>query len=130
MGPSGCGRTALLNILSRRLTGSGVTGEQVINHNSFDDGTLQSMSTYVEQEDHLIGALTVKETLEFAARLALRGSISAAERKERVENMLKDFGLVVIKHRKIGTPLQGGISAGEKRRVAIASQLITLPKLV
>ena len=44
--------------------------------------------------------------------------------------MLRDFGLVSVKDSKIGTPLQRGISGGQKRRVTTASQLITLPKII
>jgi ABC-type multidrug transport system ATPase subunit len=130
MGPSGCGKTTLLNILSRRLTGSGVSGEQLLAGSSFDDATLRAMSTYVEQEDHLIGSLTVHETIEFAAKLALPGHVTARQRRDRTEDMLRDFGLVSVKDNKIGTPLQRGISGGQKRRVTTASQLITLPKII
>jgi len=130
MGPSGCGKTTLLNILSRRLTGAGVTGDQMLAGMSFDDSTLRSMSTYVEQEDHLIGSLTVRETIEFAAKLSLPGTVTARERRERTEDMLRDFGLVSVRDSKIGTPLQRGISGGQKRRVTTASQLITLPKII
>jgi len=130
MGPSGCGKTTLLNILARRLKDSDVTGEQLMAGSPFSDATLTAMSTYVEQEDHLIGSLTVKETVEFAAKLALPGHVTRRQRKERVEEMLQDFGLVSVKDTKIGTPLQRGISGGQKRRVTTASQLITLPKII
>jgi ABC-type multidrug transport system ATPase subunit len=130
MGPSGCGKTTMLNILSRRLTGSSVRGEQFLAGAPFDDATLRAMSTYVEQEDHLIGSLTVQETIEFAAKLALPGHVGRRERKERTEEMLRDFGLGSVKNTKIGTPLQRGISGGQKRRVTTASQLITLPKII
>jgi ABC-type multidrug transport system ATPase subunit len=130
MGPSGCGKTSLLNVLSRRLIGSSVTGKQTLAGSPFDDATLRAISTYVEQEDHLIGSLTVRETVDFAAKLALRGNISPRVRRERTEEMLKDFGLVSVKDNKIGTPLQRGISGGQKRRVTTASQLITLPKII
>lgn len=124
MGPSGCGKTTLLNILSRRLTNS-VSGAQ-----SFDDETLRGMSTFVEQEDHLIGSLTVRETIEYAARLSLPTEIGPRERSLRIDDMLRNFGLVSVKDAKIGTPLQRGISAGQKRRVTTASQLITLPRII
>ena len=130
MGPSGCGKTTLLNILSRRLKSSSVTGTQLLAGSTFDDATLRAISTYVEQEDHLIGSLTVRETIEFAAKLALPGNVSARERGQRTEDMLRDFGLVGIKDSKIGTPLQRGISGGQKRRVTTASQLITLPRII
>jgi ABC-type multidrug transport system ATPase subunit len=130
MGPSGCGKTTLLNILSRRLTGHGVGGEQRLYGSNVDTATLRAMSTYVEQEDHLIGSLTVKETIQFAAKLALGGQVSNKERNQRTEDMLRDFGLVSVKDSKIGTPLQRGISGGQKRRTTTASQLITLPKVI
>jgi len=130
MGPSGCGKTTLLNILSRRLKGDSVAGEHMLSGSPFDDATLRAISTYVEQEDHLIGSLTVKETLLFAAKLALPGTVTPHEREERAEDMLREFGLVSVKDTKIGTPLQRGISGGQKRRVTTAAQLITLPKII
>ena len=125
MGPSGCGKTTLLDILSRRLNNSSVTGDQMLN-----DATLRTISTYVEQDDHLIGSLTVYESLAFAAKLAIPGNLNSRERRKRAEEMLRDFGLVSVKDTKIGTPLQKGISGGQKRRVTTASQLITLPKII
>ena len=125
MGPSGCGKTTLLDILSRRLNNSSVTGDQML-----DELTLRTISTYVEQDDHLIGSLTVYESLEFAAKLALPGNLNSQERRRRTEEMLRDFGLVSVKDSKIGTPLQRGISGGQKRRVTTASQLIALPKII
>ena len=130
MGPSGSGKTTLLNILSRRLAGTGVTGEQWLYGSNVDTATLRAMSTYVEQEDHLIGSLTVKETIQFAAKLSLGGNVPRNERNQRTEDMLRDFGLLSVKDSKIGTPLQRGISGGQKRRVTTASQLITLPKVI
>jgi len=130
MGPSGCGKTTLLNILSRRLAGTGVTGEQWLYGSNVDTATLRAKSTYVEQEDHLIGSLTVKETIQFAAKLSLGGNVPRNERNQRTEDMLRDFGLLSVKDSKIGTPLQRGISGGQKRRVTTASQLITLPKVI
>jgi ABC-type multidrug transport system ATPase subunit len=130
MGPSGCGKTTLLNILSRRLKESSITGTQLLGGAHVDDSTLRALSTYVEQEDHLIGSLTVRETIEFAAKLALPSNVKARERRQRAEQMMKDFGLLGVKDNKIGTPLQMGISHGQKRRVTTAAQLITLPKVI
>lgn len=129
MGPSGCGKTTLLDILARRLKSGSVTGTQLLGGSTLDGSTLRAISTYVEQEDHLIGSLTVRETLEFAAKLALP-SMSRGQRRERTMDLLRDFGLLGVKNSKIGTPLQRGISGGQKRRVTTASQLITLPKII
>jgi ABC-type lipoprotein export system ATPase subunit len=130
MGHSGCGKTTLLDILSRRLTGSSITGQQMIAGSPFDDSTLHALSTYIEQGDHLIGSLTVRETIEFAAKLTLPGTIGPQARRNRTKEMLKDFGLMLVKDMRVGTPLQRGISGGQKRRLSIASQLIGLPQIV
>lgn len=73
MGPSGCGKTTLLNVLARRTASSGakVLGKSYVNGLQVDSKAFQRMTSYVEQEDALIGSLTVQETLKFAADLSL-----------------------------------------------------------
>jgi ABC-type multidrug transport system ATPase subunit len=72
MGPSGCGKTTLLNVLAHRDVGSGakIEGETLVNGSSPSTGAFRRMTNFVEQEDALIGSLTVRETMHFAARLA------------------------------------------------------------
>lgn len=73
MGPSGCGKTTLLNVLARRPAASGakVFGNSYVNGAKVDSSAFGRMTSYVEQEDTLIGSLTVRETLKFAADLSL-----------------------------------------------------------
>jgi len=70
MGPSGCGKTTLLNVLAHRSSGA-VLGDSYVNGLKADAASFRRMTSYVEQEDALIGSLTVRETLEFAADLSL-----------------------------------------------------------
>ena len=73
MGPSGSGKTTLLNVLAHRKPASRleVSAHVTVNGSAVSRQSLQNMSSYVEQEDALIGSLTVRETLSFAARLSL-----------------------------------------------------------
>ncbi|KAJ8062967.1 hypothetical protein OCU04_008212 [Sclerotinia nivalis] len=132
MGPSGCGKTTLLNVLAHRVAAAKatVTGETLVNGSSPPMKVFRDMSSYVEQEDALIGSLTVQETLNFAARLAHKSSLTKTERMRRIRGLLDSFGLRNQAHTIIGTPIQKGISGGQKRRVSVASQLITRPKLL
>ncbi|KAF8579679.1 ABC-2 type transporter family protein [Ramaria rubella] len=132
MGPSGCGKTTLLNVLARRqaATGATIAGSALVNGNDPSLATFRKLSSYVEQDDALIGSLTVRETMTFAARLALTHSLSKSERKRRVDTLLDSFGLRKQEDTLIGTPIRKGISGGQKRRVSVASQLITGPKLL
>jgi ABC-type multidrug transport system ATPase subunit len=61
-----------MNVLARRTATAGavVEGETFINGSGVSNDIFQQVSSYVEQEDALIGSLTVKETMHFAARLA------------------------------------------------------------
>lgn len=91
MGPSGSGysrfgdqqvclvftgmhrKTTLLNVLARRGGASNlqVNGDLSVNESSISTNDFRSISSYVEQEDALIGSLTVRETIDFAGRLSL-----------------------------------------------------------
>ena len=73
MGPSGSGKTTLLNRLAHRQSpiNFAIWGDIAVNGSPITSHDLQSISSYVEQEDALIGSLSVKETLDFAARLSL-----------------------------------------------------------
>lgn len=107
-----------------------LSGHLYLNGSAADAVTLRRVSAYVEQEDALIGSLTVRETLEFAARLSLPSSVKATVRQRRVQGLLKAFGLADQAEDLIGTPVRKGISGGQKRRLSVASQLITGPKIL
>lgn len=72
MGPSGSGKTTLLNVLARRAASANATAQQtlLVNGSPVSIETFRSISSFVEQYDALIGSLTVRETIDFAARLA------------------------------------------------------------
>lgn len=73
MGPSGSGKTTLLNALAHRVAAAGATttGNIFANGQKLSLQLVRDLSGYVEQEDALIGSLTVRETMIFAAQLAL-----------------------------------------------------------
>jgi ABC-type multidrug transport system ATPase subunit len=57
-------------------------------------------------------------------------SLTKAERIRRIDGLLESFGLRNQAHMLIGTPIRKGVSGGQKRRVSVASQLITAPKIL
>jgi ABC-type multidrug transport system ATPase subunit len=70
---SGSGKTTLLNVLAHRaaVSNSAVQQDLYINGSPTQIDGFRKLSCYVEQEDALVGSLTVRETLYFAAQLAL-----------------------------------------------------------
>jgi ABC-type multidrug transport system ATPase subunit len=129
MGPSRSGKTTLLNTLAQRQSAI-TSGTIAINGLERSLSTHRKVSAFVEQEDTLIGSLTVKETLKYSAGLALPRGVAAHELQHRVDQLIKSFGLQDQSRTLIGTPLQKGLSGGQKRRVSVATQLITSPKIL
>lgn len=80
MGPSGSGKTTLLNALAHRVAAAGATtyGDILVNGSKASLQTIRDLSSYVEQEDALIGSLTVRETMMFAARLSLPACVNTS----------------------------------------------------
>lgn len=131
LGPSGSGKTTLLNTLAHRDDGSGSTMSGTIEFNGepVKWAKFRNVSRYVEQSDALIGSLTVRESIRFAADLGGEPT-SRREREENVEAMIASFGLQQQSDTLVGTPIQKGLSGGQKRRLSIACLLMTNPKVL
>ncbi|PHH66124.1 hypothetical protein CDD81_187 [Ophiocordyceps australis] len=131
MGPSGCGKSTLLSFLSRRPTKAKVEGGQVlVNGIRLSDLDFCAMSCFVEQDDNLIGALTVFETMMYSSLLSNKRDATTEEHKFRCSRLLTAFGLEEQAQQLVGTAFRKGISDGQKRRLSVASQIITGPRIL
>lgn len=136
MGPSGSGKTSLLNAMALRLHNNATTryrpsGKLLFNGADPSDSVIRSVCAYVCQDDEaLLPSLTVRETLRFAAGLRLPSFMSTAEKHARAEEVLLKMGLKDCADNLIGNELVKGISGGEKRRVTIAVQILTDPRIL
>lgn len=72
--------------------------------------------------------LTVRECLEFAAKLKLTGTLES--KIQRVDNIISELRLNKCEGTKIGGPLVKGVSGGERKRTSIGVELITDPSLI
>ena len=92
---------------------------------------VRSVASYVCQDDDaLLPNLTVRETLYYAAQLRLPAFLSKEEKHHRAESVLLKLGLRDCADNLIGSDLVKGISGGEKRRVSIAVQILTDPRIL
>ncbi len=134
MGPSGAGKTVLLNLLSgytKPQTGRVTVGNFDV-HESF--GMIKDIIGYVHQEDILIPQLTVEQSLNYAFRLRYPDR-KYEVRKKCMEDVLGKMGfakdkLTKLLKTKIGSSELRGLSGGERRRVNIAHELIRDPLLL
>jgi putative ABC transport system ATP-binding protein len=126
-GPSGCGKSTLLSILG--LLDSPSEGNYWIHADAVENLSLSDRTRirnreigFVFQAFNLIGDLTVHENVELP--LTYR-SMGAAERKQRVQEVLERVGMA---HRAKHYPAQ--LSGGQQQRVAVARALVGQPSIL
>ena len=78
----------------------------------------------------LNGRLTVEETLYYAAELRLPATMSTAEKKERINEVIHKLGLHECRNVIIGDHMTRGISGGQRKRVCVAMEFLTRPRLL
>lgn len=133
MGSSGAGKTTLLNLLAGRMTsskGAYAKGEVLVNGEPRDYAVFKKISAYVLQDDDMFGELTVEEQLTYAALLRLPADMPRKKKIARVQRVIQELGLGKVKNTLIGNQLVRGISGGERKRVNIATELVTDPSLL
>uniref|UniRef100_A0A8D0GJ19 ABC transporter domain-containing protein n=1 Tax=Sphenodon punctatus TaxID=8508 RepID=A0A8D0GJ19_SPHPU len=132
LGPTGSGKTSLLDVIAGWKDPRGLKGGQIfMDGKEVIDSRFHQCSAYVIQEDILTGTLSVRENLQFSASLRLPQSRNnEAEKKLKVNGVIQELGLQDCADTKIGTEFLRGISGGEKKRCSIGMELITSPSLI
>lgn len=128
MGPSGCGKSTLLNIIGLLdiPTGGIVTLMDTATDRMKDTRLSEFRNRnigFVFQSFHLIPSLNVADNVELP--LTYRGGLSAKERREKVEDVLRR---VDLGHRMRHYPSQ--LSGGQCKRAAIARAIIGDPEII
>ena len=127
MGPSGSGKSTLLNLLGlldRPNAGTyRLEGRDVTTLSAEEQARVRSERIgFVFQSFHLVPRLTASENI--ALPMVLSG-IAPAERRKRVDQALKDYGLT---NRSGHRPNE--LSGGQRQRVAIARATIMQPAVI
>jgi len=122
LGPSGAGKTSLLNVISGKLPPHKYGGHVKVNGQPLRRGA--SSVSLVEQADLFIQNITVREHMEFHARLRL-WSLGRKERWQKVDAVLSNLGLNDALDRLIMF-----LSGGEKKRLAVAEELLNNPSVL
>ena len=128
MGPSGAGKSTLLNLLTLVPSTASIEGDIRLNGHLLTDSLFKRFCAYVPQEDYLWPFLTCREVIEFAADFCLE--LGAEERRNRIDNLISDLGLLSCQHTRCGNQFVQGLSGGQKRRLSLALALIKQPAVL
>ncbi|HEY3870861.1 MAG TPA: ATP-binding cassette domain-containing protein [Actinocrinis sp.] len=125
LGPTGAGKSTLL----KALTGFRPADRGTVLYNGRDVyaafAELRHRIGYVPQDDILHPQLTVRDALEYSARLRFPPDVPRSERSERVKEVMTELGL---EHRA-GVRIER-LSGGQRKRTSVALELLTRPSLL
>ncbi|MCV7030592.1 FHA domain-containing protein [Mycobacterium sherrisii] len=125
VGPSGAGKSTLLGA----LTGFSPASSGEVRYDNRDlyqnYAELRHRIGFVPQDDILHTPLTVHRALNYAARLRFPQEVSAAERKQRIDEVLTELGLAAHANQRIDS-----LSGGQRKRTSVALELLTKPSLL
>lgn len=124
VGPSGCGKTTLLKTIAG-LNPESAGSLHWEGRNLSEDGDFSPTEIgYVPQFSIAYDPLTVDESVEAATRLRVK-SRNTAELDHRIDRVLGETGLGAISDRPVKV-----LSGGQKRRLGLAMELVSDPKIL
>jgi ABC-type multidrug transport system ATPase subunit len=130
MGPSGAGKTTLMNLINGYLPPS--QGQVLINGRDLysEYFNCSGLLGYVPQDDIMHRDLTVRQALRFTGRLRLPPDTTAGEIEERITQVVGRLQIESTLDVRIGSPERKGISGGQRKRVNLAMELLTDPSVL
>jgi ABC-type multidrug transport system ATPase subunit len=124
IGPSGCGKSTLLKVIAglRESTHGRISwdGRDLAEEGDMDPHEIG----YVPQFSIAFELLTVIENLDSALRLRVDG-LDAEEREAHLNKILREVGIEEIADRQVRV-----LSGGQKRRLALALEMLSSPHLL
>lgn len=124
VGPSGCGKTTLLNTIAglNEMSEGNIYWE---GRDLEEDGDLEPAELgYVPQFSIAYDELTVDESIEAVTKLRVK-TRDLDDLDIRIDRVLEETGLAPIADRPVKV-----LSGGQKRRLGLAMELVTDPKLL
>lgn len=120
IGPNGAGKSTMMKIICGYLPPT----EGIVRVNNIDVSEdplkVRKAIGYLPENNPLYHDMFVREYLEFVS-----GILNIPDKKVSIEEIIRQTGLEIEKHKKIGT-----LSKGYKQRVGIAQALIHDPSVV
>jgi ABC-2 type transport system ATP-binding protein len=120
LGPNGSGKTTTLRMICGLLTPDGGSGTCLGHDIIAERDLIKRQAGYMTQRFGLYEDLTIRENLEFVARLYRLDQV-----RRRVDQSLERLELATRQHQ-----LTGSLSGGWKQRLALAACVLHEPKLL
>ena len=122
LGPNGCGKTTAIRMLTGLLTPTSGEIEVLGLRLPQDAEKLRFKIGYMTQRFSLYNDLTVKENLQFIAKIY---GVTGTQQKKRIDELLSIYDLDQKQ-----TQFAGSMSGGQRQRLALAAATLHKPELL
>lgn len=127
LGPSGCGKSVMLKVLNG--FGPATSGKvEFYGKDLYKNyGHLKELIGYVPQDDIVHSELTVKEALYFAYQLRNKNDLDDNTVYNKINEVLSELNLsaTAVLNQQVGS-----LSGGQRKRISIAIELLSDPKVL
>ena len=130
MGPSGAGKTSLMEVISNQSKSGEVHGDFFLNGNEVNIKNIKQNAGFVFQDDVILRTMTVYEALLMSATLRLPESVSFIDKTNIVNEMISTLHLNKCKDTIVGDSTLKGLSGGERKRLSVGMEMITNPSII
>ncbi|KAF2003738.1 hypothetical protein P154DRAFT_572918 [Amniculicola lignicola CBS 123094] len=128
MGASGAGKTTLLNTLAQRINFGVVSGDFLVDGRPLPL-SFQRSAGFAEQMDVHESTATVREALQFSAKLRQPKEVPLQEKYDYVEKIIDLLEMRDIAGAAIGK-VGAGLNQEQRKRVTIGVELASKPELL
>lgn len=129
MGPSGAGKTTVINLVTGKARRS--TGRVKVNGHPTDGlSSIAKLVGFVPQDDVMLRELTVRDNISFSAEYRLPAGLSSLAVGHKVNQCISELGLDHVQHSVIGDERTRGVSGGQRKRVNIGIELVADPSIL
>jgi ABC-type multidrug transport system ATPase subunit len=125
IGPSGSGKSTLSNVIVGGTRPNGGTASFEGHDVHADYALLRSRIGIVPQDDVVHGQLTVDQALGYAAELRMPSDTTKQERQQVIAQVLEELEMTPHAHTRVDK-----LSGGQRKRVSVATELLTGPSLL
>lgn len=122
-----------MDVLSLRKTSGEIDGQVWLNGHLQEELSFRRCTGYVEQFDVQSPQLTIRETMEFSAKLRLDESDPAVTNEsiqKFIDQTLSMLELTNEQDLQVGSDATGGLSFEQKKRLSIAVELVANPSII
>ncbi|KAJ6160946.1 ABC multidrug transporter atrF [Penicillium chermesinum] len=128
MGASGAGKTTLLNVLAQRVNFGVVSGNFLVDGKPLPK-SFQRATGFAEQMDIHEPTATVRESLQFSARLRQPKEVPLKEKYDYCEKIIDLLEMRSIAGATVGSS-GSGLNQEQRKRLTIAVELASKPELL